>query len=104
MDGPAVRQSGMLEQYASDAALVRCYGELGGTAKEDAAGIVRRAMAGEDTAVQALRKTAYYLALGFANLVAALNRRTSYRRALRRRMGFDEGCGGEGNGAAHPGL
>lgn len=70
---------GCWEQYASDAALVRCYRELCGRpldpepAAEEASRIVQKARQGHSQAVQALRITARYLALGFANLVAAFN-------------------------------
>jgi predicted NBD/HSP70 family sugar kinase len=70
---------GCWEQYASDAALVRCYRELKGETGEEedilsaSRGIVERAMQGDELSVQALRTTAAYLALGFANLVAAFN-------------------------------
>jgi predicted NBD/HSP70 family sugar kinase len=59
---------GCWEQYASDTALVRAYGD-----ETDAMEIVRRARAGEERALSALRTTAGFLALGFVNLVAALN-------------------------------
>jgi predicted NBD/HSP70 family sugar kinase len=70
---------GCWEQYASDAALVRCYRELRNeTVQEEdilasSRAIVERAMQGEECSREALRVTAEYLALGFANLVAAFN-------------------------------
>ena len=70
---------GCWEQYASDAALVRAYqesgGETGGAGRilEDSLSIVRLAREGDARALQALRATARYLALGFVNLIAALN-------------------------------
>lgn len=69
---------GCWEQYASEAALHRTYGELAGTsgstpAPIDSGTIVRLARAGNGPALQALHTTASYLALGFVNIVAALN-------------------------------
>lgn len=70
---------GCWEQYASDAALVRAYGDLGGDTGgegkilEDSLLIVKLAREGNERALSALKTTAYYLALGFANLIAALN-------------------------------
>jgi predicted NBD/HSP70 family sugar kinase len=70
---------GCWEQYASDSALVRAYREMGGSTAgpdrvlEDSLEIVNRARSGDDAAVRALRETAVYLALGFVNLIAALN-------------------------------
>lgn len=70
---------GCWEQYASDAALVRCYRELsgenfgGGDALDDSLEIVRLARAGDQRALKALETTASYLALGFINVIAALN-------------------------------
>lgn len=70
---------GCWEQYASDAALVRSYQELGGethgvdSVLEDSLLVVKRAREGDTAAVHALRKTAFYLALGFVNINAALN-------------------------------
>ena len=80
-DGLACRcgNRGCWEQYASDAALVRAYLELGGESAgpdkilEDSAAIVERARSGDATALAALLSTARFLALGFVNLVAALN-------------------------------
>jgi predicted NBD/HSP70 family sugar kinase len=70
---------GCWEQYASDAALVRAYKELGGETggtdriPEDALMVVKLAREGNGAAMRALQATALYLALGFANLVAAVN-------------------------------
>jgi len=66
---------GCWEQYASDAALVRSYAELGGgdVEQEDSPRIVKLARAGDKIALQALRGTAAWLALGFVNLVAVFN-------------------------------
>jgi predicted NBD/HSP70 family sugar kinase len=70
---------GCWEQYASDAALVRAWresgGETGGPGRilEDSLSIVRLAREGDATALGALRTTALPLALGFVNLIAALN-------------------------------
>lgn len=70
---------GCWEQYASDAALVRAYGEAGGATQgpdrvlEDSLLIVKLAREGNAAALTALKTTARYLALGFVNLVAALN-------------------------------
>jgi predicted NBD/HSP70 family sugar kinase len=64
---------GCWEQYASDTALIRTYREASGKAVEDALEIVRLARQGDAPALHALRTTARYLALGFVNLVAALN-------------------------------
>lgn len=70
---------GCWEQYASDAALIRNYVELGGqesgadVVPEDSLQIVRRARDGDAIALQALRQTAGSLALGFVNLVAVFN-------------------------------
>jgi len=71
---------GCWEQYASDAALVRNYREMGGetfpgddNVLEDSFEIVRRARGGDPRALKALRTTALFLALGFINVIAALN-------------------------------
>jgi predicted NBD/HSP70 family sugar kinase len=64
---------GCWEQYASDEALVRAYRELGGKAGEDSLDVARRARAGDESAIKAVRNTAEALALGIVNLVAALN-------------------------------
>jgi glucokinase len=69
---------GCWEQYASDAALVRAYRERngnGGTANtfDEALQIVEAALIGNKHALEALRETARYLALGCVSLVAALN-------------------------------
>lgn len=73
---------GCWEQYASDAAMVRCYQELRGEPVpetdigEQFQSIVKNARTGDEVALEALRRTAVYLALGFANLVAAFNPQT----------------------------
>lgn len=70
---------GCWEQYASDAALVRAWQGAGGVPGgpgrilEDSLAIVRLARAGDAPALRALRATARQLALGFVNLIAALN-------------------------------
>jgi predicted NBD/HSP70 family sugar kinase len=70
---------GCWEQYASDAALVRAWRESGGetggpaTTLEDSLSIVRLAREGDALALRALRATSRQLALGFVNLIAALN-------------------------------
>jgi predicted NBD/HSP70 family sugar kinase len=66
---------GCWEQYASDAALVRAYREArGGSARvSEPLEIVALARGGDSQAVEALETTARWLALGFVNLVAALN-------------------------------
>jgi len=67
--------TGCWEQYASDLALCRLYGELSaksGVAVEPAA-IVRMAREEDPAARRALLETARYAALGFLNLVWALN-------------------------------
>lgn len=70
---------GCWEQYVSDAALVRAYAENGGSTRgaahiaEDSLQIVRLARTGQEMAVQALKTTAEFLALGFINLIVALN-------------------------------
>lgn len=72
---------GCWEQYASDAALVRAYGERtkrpiaagGFNALAEAQRIVDAALNGDAPAVTALQETARYLALGCVNLIAALN-------------------------------
>ncbi len=67
---------GCWEQYASDAALLRNYVEMGGKAHgelEDPLQIVKLARAGDETALRALRETAAALGLGFVNLVAVFN-------------------------------
>ncbi len=70
--------AGCWEQYAADFALARLYSELGGTngaegADITASGVVARAREGQELACRALEETARYAALGFANLVWALN-------------------------------
>jgi predicted NBD/HSP70 family sugar kinase len=68
---------GCWEQYASEPALLRCYQELAGAAKPevsiDSAALIQLARGGDKHALQALRTTASYVALGMVNLVAALN-------------------------------
>jgi predicted NBD/HSP70 family sugar kinase len=66
---------GCWEQYASDAALVRNFAASGGRALEpdESMKIVELARSGDRVALEALRETAFYLALGFVNLAAALN-------------------------------
>ncbi|HYI93952.1 MAG TPA: ROK family transcriptional regulator [Bryobacteraceae bacterium] len=64
---------GCWEQYASDAALTREYRELSGESIDDCLLIVKRAREKDAIALLALRKTASFLALGFVNLVVALN-------------------------------
>lgn len=70
---------GCWEQYVSDAALVRAYREAGGETRgpdsilEDSLLVVKLAREGQPAAVAALKTTARYLALGFVNLIAALN-------------------------------
>jgi len=70
---------GCWEQYASDAALVRAYSSEGGPTQgpdailEDAMRIVELARQGDAAATNALQTTARHLALGFVNLIAALN-------------------------------
>jgi len=74
---------GCWEQYASDGALVRAYrercnGDSGSvqaraSAFEEALGVVESAIAGDARAVDALRETAKYLALGCVSMIAALN-------------------------------
>ena len=79
--GPTCRcgNRGCWEQYASDAALVRAWQEAGGVNKgpggilEDSLAIVRLARDGDVPSLRALRATARQLALGFVNLIAALN-------------------------------
>ncbi len=69
--------SGCWEEYASDLALERLYAERRGIAngveKPDAEEIVRLGRNGDALALAALRETAAYLGMGFANLNAALN-------------------------------
>jgi predicted NBD/HSP70 family sugar kinase len=69
---------GCWEQYASDAALVRAFRESGGVTEadsvfEEAVSVVKLTRSGDAVALGALRRTAHYLALGFVNLIAALN-------------------------------
>jgi predicted NBD/HSP70 family sugar kinase len=68
--------SGCWEQYASDFALTRLYGERAqlpaGQALEPEA-IIERARAGDAVATEVLRETAQYIGLGFVNLIMALN-------------------------------
>lgn len=69
---------GCWEQYASEAALLRGYEELGSSKRKDekpidAATLTQLARAGDKRALKALRTNASYVALGMVNLVAALN-------------------------------
>ena len=66
---------GCWEQYVSDAALMRAYREMSGENKpaHDSMQIAKQAREGDPHALQALRTTAHYLALGMVNLTAALN-------------------------------
>ena len=64
---------GCWEQYASDTALTREYKDLSGESVDDCLLIVKRARDKDPIALDALRKTASFLALGFVNLVVALN-------------------------------
>jgi glucokinase len=69
---------GCWEQYASEAALLRSYEELGSSKRKDetpidAATLTQLARAGDKRALKALRTNASYVALGMVNLVAALN-------------------------------
>jgi predicted NBD/HSP70 family sugar kinase len=69
---------GCWEQYASDGALVRAYRERNGktgtkSSFDEALQIVEAASNGDTIALESLRETARYLALGCVSLVAALN-------------------------------
>jgi len=64
--------TGCWEQYASDLALGRLYGERTG-AQISPEEIVRRARAGEAAALEALREAAHHAGMGFVNLIMALN-------------------------------
>ena len=63
---------GCWEEYSSDRAILRDYAAAGGSA-ETALQIVQRARTGENLAAHVLEEAAGYLALGFANIVMALN-------------------------------
>ncbi len=63
---------GCWEEYASDRAMVRAYNELGGPA-DNAPEIVRLARQGDATALRVIEQTADSIALGFGNIVVALN-------------------------------
>lgn len=67
--------TGCWEQYASDLALARLYGEQSGPGvpEADAEAIVGLARTGDAVALKALTETARYVGLGFVNLVMALN-------------------------------
>jgi predicted NBD/HSP70 family sugar kinase len=65
---------GCWEQYASDAALLSAYAEASGnTTLDDPREVLQHARNGNPLALQALRTTAYYLALGCSNVIAVLN-------------------------------
>ncbi|MFN7994313.1 MAG: ROK family transcriptional regulator [Bryobacteraceae bacterium] len=65
---------GCWEQYASDLALSRIYGDQPGrVAGEPAEEIVRKARNGEPAALEAVHVVARYVGMGFVNLVMALN-------------------------------
>ena len=63
---------GCWEEYASDRAIVRAYAEATGT-EAPVLQIVERASAGEEPAVRVLEDAAEYIAVGFGNIVVALN-------------------------------
>ena len=63
---------GCWEEYASDRAILRAYAEAGGKA-ETALAVLENACNGEELAVHVLKEAAGYMALGFANIVVALN-------------------------------
>ncbi len=63
---------GCWEEYASDRAILRAYYAAGGSA-ETALQIVQRARVGDDLAARVLEEAAEYMAIGFANIVVALN-------------------------------
>jgi predicted NBD/HSP70 family sugar kinase len=70
--------TGCWEQYASDLALCRLYGELNehngkGGLEVEATEIVRMARGGDPIAQRAVQETAQYVGLGFVNLIWALN-------------------------------
>jgi predicted NBD/HSP70 family sugar kinase len=65
---------GCWEQYASDSALLSAYAEASGdTTLDDTRDVLQLARNGHRHALQALRTTAYYLALGCSNVIAVLN-------------------------------
>ena len=68
---------GCWEQYASEGALIRIYGELSGSSNGDFRGtgtdIVRLARQGHPPAMQALRQTASDLGLGFLNVISVFD-------------------------------
>lgn len=70
---------GCWEQYASDAALVREYRDLGGRTGgddkvlEDCFRIIQRARKGDARALQALKTMTAHLALGLVNVIAVVN-------------------------------
>lgn len=66
-------QRGCWEEYASDRALVRRYGEHGGTAALDSLAVVARARQGDVAAMAALAETATSLALGLCPVILGLN-------------------------------
>ena len=63
---------GCWEEYASDRAILRAYAEEGGCANT-ALAILQHAGNGETLAVRVLDEAAGYMAVGFANIVVALN-------------------------------
>jgi predicted NBD/HSP70 family sugar kinase len=70
--------TGCWEQYAADFALCRLYVELGGANGNEAvemkaSEVVRRVREGHEVARRALEETARYAAIGFTNLIWALN-------------------------------
>jgi predicted NBD/HSP70 family sugar kinase len=70
--------TGCWEQYAADFALCRLYAELGGTngneaVEMNASEVVRKARESHPVARRALEETARYAAIGFTNLIWALN-------------------------------
>jgi len=74
----ACGSTGCLEQYASDFALCRLYTELNGeSGQEDAqltaSDIIQKARAGDAVARRAVEQWGRYAAIGFANLIWALN-------------------------------
>lgn len=67
-------QQGCWEEYASDRALVRLYGEYrGDAATGDSLAVVARAREGDAAALRALDETAGALALGLCPLILGLN-------------------------------
>ncbi len=68
---------GCWEAYASDQATVRRYTEGRGLGKEGAAltidDVIRAAAAGEAEAIQELKRTGYWLGVGIANMVKAVD-------------------------------